>query len=57
MGGAAPLAQMLGPDEDMAKPVGEDHRVLVCQGCALEKPLFHLWERCCAPGPGGGEAA
>lgn len=32
---AAPLAQVLGPDEDMAKVVSNSGPILICQSCAL----------------------
>ena len=35
MGQAAPLAQVMGPDEDMAKVVSHSNPILICQSCAL----------------------
>lgn len=34
MGGNVALARLLGPDEDIAAPLGEPRTVLVCEACA-----------------------
>lgn len=47
MGGAAPLAQIMGPNEDMAVPVHEPTTALICMECALtaSNPVAMLLER------------
>jgi len=35
MGGNAELANLMGPDEDLAVAVSNDHKVLICTPCAL----------------------
>lgn len=46
VGKAAPLAVIMGPDENLAEPVGERHEVLICLDCAV-KPniLFGIFEK------------
>ena len=44
MGAAAPLAQIMGPNEDLAATVDEGD-VLVCLECATRKCLAELWEK------------
>jgi len=43
MGAAAPLAQYMGPNEDMTKPMA-NHKMMVCLDCAMRKPLAELFE-------------
>ena len=38
LGGHVALAQIMGPNEDMAKKISEIE-ITVCETCALEKPL------------------
>lgn len=42
LGDAAPLARVFAPDPHIAKPVGEESTVLVCQSCAvaIDAPPF-----------------
>ena len=35
LGGAAALAAVMGPDKDMAQPLGDTAELTVCQDCAL----------------------
>jgi len=35
LGGNAQLANVMGPDEDMATPIGEAVELLVCETCAM----------------------
>lgn len=35
----APLAMIMGPDEDMAEPIMEPVRLTVCETCAVERDL------------------
>lgn len=44
LGGAAGLAQIMGPDEDMAKPWTEPVTALICETCMMEKPLMVLMQ-------------
>ncbi len=37
MGGNALIANVMGPDEDMAKPVCEPETIVVCQECGMMK--------------------
>lgn len=46
MGGNALLANIMGPDEDMAQVIDTVQNALVCHGCALEPhPLFATMEK------------
>lgn len=36
MGEAAPLAQIMGPNEDLAKPLSKEIKIWVCQDCAIK---------------------
>lgn len=36
MGAAAPLAQIMGPDPDIAKPVVESPAFLICMPCMMD---------------------
>jgi hypothetical protein len=38
MGGAAPLASIMGPDEDLATGMGE-HTALICGECGISYTL------------------
>lgn len=40
--GSAPLAQIMGPNEDLAKPVMDPKVVTVCEDCALTAPLLQM---------------
>jgi len=40
MGGAAPLAEVMGPNEDLAKGMGI-HNVLICGLCGLSNIVIH----------------
>jgi len=46
MGGNAAIAHVMGPDEDMALPVGDEVDALLCQECALvrEHPIPRILE-------------
>jgi hypothetical protein len=44
MGGAAPLAHVMGPQEDMAQPVGGPYDAMICEECVLSKPLVVLFQ-------------
>lgn len=35
----APLAQIMGPDEDLAKPVMDTKVLTVCENCAIGAPV------------------
>ena len=49
LGAAAPLAAIMGPDQNMAERVGPAHDVLICQPCALDSiPPFLLLEKAAA---------
>lgn len=37
--GSAPLAGVMGPDEDMAKPMMEPVKLTVCESCAVDRAL------------------
>jgi hypothetical protein len=38
--GSAALAMVMGPDEDLAKPIDETVTLTVCETCAYENPLL-----------------
>ena len=38
LGAAAPLAQIMGTNEDIAKPIGGEDTVLICEDCSC-KPV------------------
>jgi hypothetical protein len=40
MGDAAPLAQIMGPNEDIAGSVSEETTSLICEQCACEENMF-----------------
>ena len=44
--GSAALAQVMGPDEDIATRIGEGSKAVLCHDCALDPNLSigHLWE-------------
>lgn len=48
LGGNAAIARAMGPDEDMAKPLGDEQSFLVCDACALDPesptPLMRMAE-------------
>lgn len=46
LGGHAALAQVMGPDEEMAKPLGEACKLTVCVPCMLEGDLTLLLFAC-----------
>ena len=39
-GEAAPLAQVMGPNEDLAKPLSKEIEVWICQDCMIEKLMI-----------------
>ena len=41
-GGRGDLARIMGPDEDMAKPIHDPIRMTVCESCSIEQPL--IWK-------------
>ena len=45
LGGHAALARIMGPDNDLAKPMGDPIEVTVCERCAGEGKLvlYELW--------------
>lgn len=42
-GGEVAIARVF-CDDDIAQPLGDPGKVFVCETCALEKPITHLWE-------------
>jgi hypothetical protein len=42
--GNAAIATAMGPDEDLAKPVSDENRVLICLDCAINTPIALLLE-------------
>lgn len=39
LGGHAALAQIMGTDDDMAKPIGDSTTITVCESCATDKSV------------------
>lgn len=39
------IAAVMGPDEDMLKPLGEPETLLVCDQCAMGRSIAELWEK------------
>ncbi len=46
LGRNAPLAAIMGPNEDLAVPLGKAETLLLCQTCALEVHFAQLLDRC-----------
>jgi hypothetical protein len=48
--GNAALAQVMGPDDELAKPIGDPVKLTVCEACARENlwSVARLAERGCA---------
>lgn len=44
MGGASPIAQVLGPNEDIAVPAGDPEEILICLQCSLKLNIWELIE-------------
>lgn len=44
LGGAAGLAAVMGPDEDILVPLAAESTWLVCQQCAMDRPLAQIVE-------------
>src|SRR5690606_14308926 len=42
--GEAALASIMGPDEDLAKPIGDKEEVLVCQDCSIKTSVAAITE-------------
>jgi hypothetical protein len=42
MGAASPLAAVMGPNEDMAKPLMEPRTILICETCTQNHPALML---------------
>lgn len=49
MMGSAVIANVMGPDEDMLKPLGEPELLLVCDKCAMSTTVAELWEKTAKP--------
>jgi hypothetical protein len=47
MMGNAAIAHVMGPDEDLAKPIGKDETGLICNHCSIyhESVLAFIYER------------
>lgn len=45
MGGRAGLAMVMGPDEEMAEPVGDKLEMTICENCAVNQvSVAHIAE-------------
>jgi len=44
LGGCARLADVMSPDEDLARPVSDELQVWVCEPCSLMHPLAVIFE-------------
>lgn len=45
LGGAAPLAAVMGPDEEMLKALGPAATLFICDRCAMQMRVAELWEK------------